>query len=942
VLNGRRDWRAILTALGDAMLMVHCPGCATRLQAPREAVGKTIRCAICGQRFITQLPDTPVSTGTAAPIRDMPREELHPGDSLGEYEILHKLGHGGMGTVWKALHKRLKRLVAIKVLSTHLQNDPTALARFEREIEAIGRLEHPNLVRAYDASKDGNTHFLVMEFLQGDDLGRVLQARGRLPADEACGIVMQALAGLQHAHEHGLVHRDIKPSNLMLAQTALVPAGSGPGEEKPVVVKILDLGVAHLTTTTSTGSGPTTITGANQMLGTPDYMAPEQIMVAGQVDIRADLYSLGCTLYHLLSGRPPFVEGAMTQKLAAHLFKEPPPLGQFVPDLPPGLAEVVAQMMAKKPEHRFATPADVARALQPYAPSCPLSTPSFNTFPDPGRLPSPLPSVETPHGQVLTPTLPSNTWRPRPRRRRWVSIAVVSAVVVLGVGTLPLALYLLPKKTEVGQSDGTAEPVATTKGAPPNPNPQPQGVDLRVDMDEIRSLLDAGADTSEYIQEHAQERLDQWRKAADQGQREGQFLVGRCYHLGAGVTKDPVKAVEWYRKAAEAGQPWAQNNLAACYEGGDGVPRDPGEAVRWYEKAAEQGFPLAQINLAGMYLRGDGVPRNRERAAELLAAAHAAGSTKAAEPLRDIGYELAMDYAEGNGVPRDPVRAMEWYCKAGKLGHVEAQYELGRAFETGTGTNANPVEAVSWYREAAARKHPAAAYRLGVAYLTGIGTQVDQRAAVHWFETAAAKNNVDAIWSLVDCYEFGTGVPRNLVEAVNWCEKAEKLGRKGARERSSDLTYSLGQAFHHGMDGKKKDIALASSYYRRAARAGHKEAQFQLGCILYDGDEGKADPVEAVQWFRRAAAQGHSRAKSRLGVCYEEGSGVEKNLPEAFRLYREAAEEGDAGAMTNLANCYEEGRGVAATINEAVKWYRKAANAGNQRARDALKRLNRE
>jgi serine/threonine protein kinase len=272
-------------------------------------------------------------------------------ERLGPYELLEKLGTGGMGVVYKARHRELAKVVALKVLPAERMNEMT-IARFKNEMRAVGKLEHPNIVGAHDAGQLGGTHFLVMEFVDGIDLDRLVERQGGLRLADACELICQAAAGLQHAHDRGLVHRDIKPSNLMLARTGLV--------------KVLDLGVAR-----SLGDAPAgeRLTATGMILGTADYLAPEQWEASQTADIRADIYSLGCTLYHLLAGTPPFGGARYSSwrlKMRAHLETPVPPLRLGPPEAPAELLAVLERMLAKNPADRFATPAEVAAALQPF------------------------------------------------------------------------------------------------------------------------------------------------------------------------------------------------------------------------------------------------------------------------------------------------------------------------------------------------------------------------------------------------------------------------------------------------------------------------------------------------------------------------------------------------------------------------------------------------
>lgn len=260
---------------------------------------------------------------------------------------------GGMGTVYKAFHTKLKRVAALKMLPAERMQDEQAVARFEREMEAVGKLVHPNIVLAHDAGEYDGRHFLAMEYVEGIDLAGLLRRQSPLPIADACEIIRQAAMGLQHAHENGLVHRDIKPSNLMLT-----PDGT---------VKILDLGLALLP---ETGDAARELTGTGQAMGTLDYMAPEQGGDSHDVDIRADIYSLGATLYKLLCGEAIY-GGARyetpVQKWRALAMEEPPPIQARREDLGDELASVVRKMVAKNPDERYATPADVVAAITPFA-----------------------------------------------------------------------------------------------------------------------------------------------------------------------------------------------------------------------------------------------------------------------------------------------------------------------------------------------------------------------------------------------------------------------------------------------------------------------------------------------------------------------------------------------------------------------------------------------
>lgn len=276
---------------------------------------------------------------------------------LGPYVLLERLGEGGAGQVFKARHGRMQRVVAIKVIRKDLLSDPEILRRFSREVQAVSRLDHPNIVHAFDADTAGSVHFLAMEFVHGTDLEQLVRRSGPLPVAHAVAYIRQAAAGLQCVHEHGLVHRDIKPANLLV---------SGGDEENIAThqVKILDLGLARLRSRSSDGDNTSVVTPVGAvMIGTPNYLAPEQAVDFHGADIRADIYALGCTSYFMLTGQPPFAGGTLAEKLLRHQQAEAPDLRLRRTDVPAALIEMIDRMMAKQPAERYQTPGQVVAAL---------------------------------------------------------------------------------------------------------------------------------------------------------------------------------------------------------------------------------------------------------------------------------------------------------------------------------------------------------------------------------------------------------------------------------------------------------------------------------------------------------------------------------------------------------------------------------------------------
>jgi serine/threonine protein kinase len=278
---------------------------------------------------------------------------------FGPYKILDRVGKGRMAGVYKAINT-VGQAVAIKVLPPSKAKDPQLLARFRREARLAMKLNHPCLVRTLEIGESDGLHYIIMEYLDGETLEDVLKRRGRMPPDEAARVAYLALLGLQHLHEKGMIHRDVKPGNLMLV-------GGTPATTRKAAVKVMDIGLGKaLFEEGEAAGGRLELTNEGSLLGTPDYMAPEQARNVQFADIRADVYALGCTFYHALTGDVPFREASIVRLLMRHATEAPRPLHALLPSVPDGLQQVVETMMAKDPARRYPTPEQAARAVQPY------------------------------------------------------------------------------------------------------------------------------------------------------------------------------------------------------------------------------------------------------------------------------------------------------------------------------------------------------------------------------------------------------------------------------------------------------------------------------------------------------------------------------------------------------------------------------------------------
>jgi serine/threonine protein kinase/Leucine-rich repeat (LRR) protein len=273
--------------------------------------------------------------------------------SIGDYIVEDLIGRGGMGFVLRARHRRMKRQVAIKFLHTSMTESPDLVARFEREVEAAAQLHHQNIVTAYDAGEHDGSHYLVMQYVDGEDLSHRVKRNGPLRVSEAIDVIRQAAEGLGYAHEKGIVHRDIKPGNLLL--------------DREGVVRILDMGLARMRPSPGDaldGGAHADLTNTGSVMGTVDYMAPEQALDAKTADFSADIYSLGCTLYFLLTANPPFRSDTIMRRLLAHREQDVPLIRHVRPEAPRELDDVFAKMMAKKKEDRYPSMQHLVVALK--------------------------------------------------------------------------------------------------------------------------------------------------------------------------------------------------------------------------------------------------------------------------------------------------------------------------------------------------------------------------------------------------------------------------------------------------------------------------------------------------------------------------------------------------------------------------------------------------
>ena len=418
---------------------------------------------------------------------------------IGPYIVLDRIGEGAMGQVYKARHQHMNRLVALKVIRKEKLGNPEAVRRFYQEVQAAAQLAHPNIVLAFDAGQAGATHFLAMEYVDGTDLGQLVRESGPLPVARACEYIRQAALGLQHAFERGLIHRDIKPHNLLVARPPASADKTGNGTAG-TLVKILDMGLARLQ---AGGDHDSALTQEGVVMGTPDYLAPEQATNARNADIRSDLYSLGCTFYYLLTGKAPFHGGALTEILLRHQMDAPPPLDQLRPDVPPALAAVVSRLLAKNPADRFQAPVELAEALAPFrtgdgdlstAASSPAEAPGVEGFvwdtsaEGSARGLTDSNQVDlgfSPTGQVLPASLKGRKQDKAPAKKNRLVMFGVGAVLHLAA-IIALVVWLTTRKSsqKIEADADTAKPASVARGprptSPATKREQPASTEPRV------------------------------------------------------------------------------------------------------------------------------------------------------------------------------------------------------------------------------------------------------------------------------------------------------------------------------------------------------------------------------------------------------------------------------------------------------------------------------
>jgi len=666
-----------------------CPTCHTPLP------GVAAYCYVCGTETPAginretgeRIAVTRSGIGPAA-LRGKLQRALGPG-----YELQDMIGSGGFAEVYKARDLRLKRDLAVKVLRPDLGLSPDLLQRFRREAETIAALRHPNIVPVYDVGEAEGLAYIIMPMVKGESLRAILDRDGAMPIAEVRRILREAASGLADAHDAGVVHRDLKPENIMLE-----------GKDKRVL--LMDFGIAKIVgAVTGDEADPAeALTTTGIIIGTPQYMSPEQACGDKTIDARTDQYSLAVVGYRMLSGVLPF-EGESTRAvLYKQLVADASPITDKVPDLPAPFANAIQRAMAKEPAERFE------------------SMREFGAMLDADTTMAPLPAA----GKAAS--------------RKTSPLAVVLLLVVVGLA----GLIWYSMRTDAGlATDAVATdaalppaPVASAVVAPPAPDP----VAGAITAPTAAPLVKGGKGT---VPPGAATPSPKGAKGVKPGPI-GPAATGAAVAAPscgrAADAGDWATAAAACTKEAESGNATSQRILGTMYDKGNGVTQDPAQAVSWYRRAAATDVESKYL-LSKMIEVGRGTARNEEEANALLREAAAGGLLKAQQTL-------AFRLETGAGVKKNEAEAVLWYRRAAERGDGGSMEKLAEFLAKGRGTPKNETEALDWYQKAAEKGSGDAAWQAAQMYFKGRGTAKDEAQGMEWLKKAVDKNQPDAIKEL--------------------------------------------------------------------------------------------------------------------------------------------------------------------------------------------------
>jgi serine/threonine protein kinase/TPR repeat protein len=646
---------------------------------------------------------------TAVELRKLLQRALGPG-----YELGARVGAGGFAEVFRAQDLRLKRSVAVKVLRPDLGLSPGMLERFQREAETIAALRHPNIVPIFDVGEAHGVAYLIMPFIEGESLRARMERDGKLPVPEVRRILREAAHGLAAAHDAGVIHRDVKPENIML-------------EGRDARILLMDFGIAKAvggdeeTPVTEEGIAPA-LTSTGIIVGTPQYMSPEQACGDKTIDARTDQYSLGVVGYRLLSGGLPF-EGESTRAvLYKQLVSEPPPIMEKVPDAPPGLASAITRAMRKEPRERFDTMTEFARMVEDEQ----LSLTAAG-----------MTAIAAPGGKTAKSPKPAKIKSASASRNRLLmiggGIAAVALIAVAGItlsgGSVSDAFQPI---SAIGGLDAPADDSVSGAGnnipAPTTTLPQAPVTNTRRPGTPPPPAPTGARGTT-------------GRPATTPGTTSATPPAAPRVTCASLINaSDWTGALPLCTTAAEAGEVVAMRHLAGMYDRGDGVPADPAQAFNWYRRASPNDAE-SKFQLSRMYEIGRGTPRDARANVSTLREAAAMGHLQAI-------LTLATRLENGAGMGRDYNESALWYTKAATAGSAQAMLKLADWARRGRGMTRDEALAVQYFRQAGDAGNADGAWEAARAYLEGRGVAADEATGMTLLRQAARLGNASAVEEL--------------------------------------------------------------------------------------------------------------------------------------------------------------------------------------------------
>jgi len=805
---------------------------------------------------------------------------------FGPYLVRGVLGQGGMGTVFLGWDPAHEQEVAVKTLAGGQAAGENSRRRFQREIRALARIQHPGLVPILNAGEESGVPWFAMPRIAGGSLEDRLRDRGPLSLEESLELGLQLCRALDVAHQAGILHRDLKPDNVLCPE---------PGR-----FLVTDFGLAK--DLVNEASVRLSKTGALQ--GTPGFWAPEQ--AAGRASgssVATDVYGLGALLYAALTGVAPLQAESLVLLIMATMETPPAPPSESG-DSCPALDALLLRCLAKSPADRPAGLGEVATEL--------------SRLQGLGR-----------EALLLEPRSGTS--------RGWI--------VALGAG---VTLALLGA-AGAWASRAPAEPTPTPSATPVLDGPMllaaaqeafaaersAEGLDLlrqAASNGHAPALHALGRrhQAGEGLARDPAEALRCYRAAAEAGLVPAMIDLGLALEAGLDEDSDAVEAVSWYRQAAAAGAPEAKLLLADALLAGEAVGEDPEAAAALIHEAAEEGEPRA------MFRYGRHLARKTPGQEGLRAAGFwYRKAAEAGEPLAMV--QLGEALSLGWGMERDLAEAGRWYRRAADLGSPVGRTAYALALIKGRGVTQDKGEGVRLLRRDAQDGHALAMVRLGDALRAGDGVPKDEKQALEWYRRAVALEEGAAMYAMAAFY-----MTKDRAEAARWIERGARLRhprcvvqhlgllvQRGELARALPLARAAAEAgdpeamLFFAELSMQSDPKEAQRWYRRAAELGQTNAMVNLAYRLSRGSP--ANRREALVWYRRAAEGGAVQGLVNLaGLLSEGGKGIDRDPAEALRLYRRAAELGSDQGMLGVANCYRLGIGTEKDLAKAEEWKRRA------------------